>query len=468
MTGTVAGVDSSTQSVTVEVRDLDDGTLVSRARHPHPVTTPPRSEVDPDAWWAALETLLRGPATTVDALSVAAQQHGMVVLGADDRPLRPANLWNDTDSAPQAAVLVDRLGASVWAQRCGSVPVAALTISKLAWLAGHEPDAHARIRRVLLPHDWLTLRLTGDAVTDRGDASGTGYWSADGGWQTDLLELVGLDVAVCPEVLGPVEAAGHWNQAVVGPGTGDNMAAALGLGLRPGDVAVSIGTSGVVSAVAATATADATGAVSGFADATGRFLPLVCTLNATKVTDAVARLLGVGHEELSELALAAPSGAGGTVLVPYFDGERTPNLPDATGTIVGLRTDISRESLARAAFEGVVCGLVDALDTLGTAGVPTSAGRLLVVGGGARSAAYPYLLASLTGRAVTVVDEPDQVAAGACVQAAAVCTGAAPLEVAEVWARGSGQVIEPDPSVDAAAVRAAFREAASARQGRPR
>jgi xylulokinase len=458
----VAGVDSSTQSVTVEVRDLDDGTLLTRTRAPHPVTTPPRSEVDPELWWRALEPLLEPVAGAVDAISVAAQQHGLVALGADDRVLRPAKLWNDTESAPDATELVARLGPATWAQRCGSVPVAALTITKLAWLARNEPDVHARVRRVLLPHDWLTLRLTGHAVTDRGDASGTGYWSPDGGWQDELLALVGLDVTVCPEVLGPVEAAGGWRGVVVGPGTGDNMAAALGLGLRPGDVAVSIGTSGVVSAVAAAPTADATGAVSGFADATGRFLPLVCTLNATKVTDAVARLLGVGHDELAALALAAPSGAGGTVLVPYFDGERTPNLPDATGSIVGLRSDVTRECLARAAFEGVGCGLVDALDALAVAGVPVDAGRLLVVGGGARSAAYPRILASLTGRTVTVVDDPDQVAAGACIQAAAVRTGAAPLEVAAAWARDAGRMVDPDPSVDASAVRHAHRAATAA------
>ncbi len=461
----MAGVDSSTQSVTVEVRDLDDGTLITRTRAPHPVTTPPRSEVDPDLWWRALEPLLEPVAGAVEAISVAAQQHGLVALGADDRVLRPAKLWNDTESAPDATELVARLGPATWAQRCGSVPVAALTITKLAWLARNEPDVHARVRRVLLPHDWLTLRLTGHAVTDRGDASGTGYWSPDGGWQDELLALVGLDVTVCPEVLGPVEAAGGWRGVVVGPGTGDNMAAALGLGLRPGDVAVSIGTSGVVSAVAAAPTSDATGAVSGFADATGRFLPLVCTLNATKVTDAVARLLGVGHDELAALALAAPSGAGGTVLVPYFDGERTPNLPDATGSIVGLRSDVTRECLARAAFEGVGCGLVDALDALAVAGVPVDAGRLLVVGGGARSAAYPRILASLTGRTVTVVDDPDQVAAGACIQAAAVRTGAAPLEVAVAWARDAGRVVDPDPSVDAPAVRHAHRAATATARG---
>lgn len=458
MTTTVAGIDSSTQSCTIEVRELETGTLIDRAQHPHPPTTPPRSEQHPADWWDALMPLLETTATGVGALSVAAQQHGMVLLGEDDRVLRPAKLWNDTESAPEAAELTAQLGAAVWAERCGSVPVAALTITKLAWLQRHEPKVHDLVKRVLLPHDWLTLRLTGNAVTDRGDASGTGYWSPQGGWQSDLLALVGLDTAVCPEVLGPIEPAGHWNGAIVGPGTGDNMAAALGLGLEPGDVAVSIGTSGVVCAVSDTPIADPTGSVAGFADATGRFLPLVCTLNAAKVTDAVGRLLGVGHEALSALALDAPSGAGGVVLVPYFDGERTPNRPGATGSMVGLRSDVSPAQVARAAFEGVVCGLLDALDALTRTGVATT-GRLIVLGGGARSAAYPALLASLSGRPVTVVEAVDQVAAGACVQAAAVLTGASLIEVARAWSLGSGHVVDPDPSVDAAMVRAAYRAA---------
>lgn len=461
MSMTVAGVDSSTQSCTVEVRDVESGVLVDRRRRPHPSTTPPRSEQHPDDWWDALAPMLDEVASGVAALSVAAQQHGMVVLGADDRVLRPAKLWNDTESAPQAAALVEQLGAETWAERCGSVPVAALTITKLAWLQQHEPEVHRQVERVLLPHDWLTLRLTGRAVTDRGDASGTGYWSPRSGWQGDLLDLVGLDPSVCPEVLGPIEPAGRWHDAIVGPGTGDNMAAALGLGLAPGDLAVSIGTSGVVCAVTDSAPADASGSVSGFADATGRFLPLVCTLNAAKVTDAVGRLLGLGHDALSAIALGAPSGSDGVVLVPYLDGERTPNLPDATGSLVGLRSDVTPALVARAAFEGVVCGLLDAIDALEAAGITTSNGRLFVLGGGAGSPVYPQLLASMSGRQVTVVDDSDQVAAGACVQAAATLTGGSPLEVSAAWGRGTGRLIDPDSTVDAGAVRAAYRAATS-------
>ena len=460
------GVDSSTQATKVEVRDADTGKLVASGRNPHPPTTPPRSEQDPTAWWEALEPLLRDD---VDAVSVAAQQHGLVAL--DDRRalIRPAKLWNDTESAADAGWLLKQLGGAVpWAAACGSVPVAAFTITKLSWLHRTEPDAFARLAHVLLPHDWLTFRLAGELVTDRGDASGTGYWSpAEDRWRFDLLGIVDGDrdwEPMLPRVLGPTAAAGEWRGAVVGPGTGDNMAAALGIGMQPGDVAVSIGTSGTVFAVSDRPTNDATGAVAGFADATGRYLPLVCTLNATKVTDAVARLLSVELEELDRLALEAPAGAGGLVLVPYLDGERTPDRPGASGTLAGLRSDVTREQLARAAFEGVVCGLLDGLDALSAAGVSTADGRLLLAGGGARSAAYRQVLADLAGRAVTVAEGDEPVARGACVQAAAVLHDRAPHEVVAAWGEGAGATTVEPGSDSAAApdIRTAYAEARNA------
>jgi xylulokinase len=339
------------------------------------------------------------------------------------------------------------------------VPVASFTITKLSWLHRREPEAWRRLARVVLPHDWLTFRLTGRLVTDRGDASGTGYWSAaQGAYRHDLLAIVDGDrdwSLALPEVLGPRDVAGAWRGAVVGPGTGDNMAGALGVGLRSGDVVVSIGTSGTVYTVSDTPTADPSGIVAGFADATGRHLPLVCTLNATKVTEAARRLLGVDHLAFDELALAAAPGAGGLVLLPYLDGERTPDRPDATGLLAGIRSDVSREQLARAAVEGVVCGLLDGLDALGT--FAPADGRLILVGGGARSRAYRQVLADLTGRAVLVPADDEQVAAGTCVQAAAVATGAEPADVADRWKLGDGDVIDPGRTASAAAdVRAAY------------
>jgi xylulokinase len=453
----VTGIDSSTQSTKVEVRDADSGRLMGSAWAPHPATLPPRSEQDPSAWWNALQTA-RAEAGGADGggVSVAGQQHGLVVLDATGDVIRPAKLWNDTESAADAGWLLGQLegGAPAWAAACGSVPVAAFTITKLSWLHRKEPEAFERIARVLLPHDWLAWKLTGELTTDRGDASGTGYWSpATGEYRLDLLEMVDRDLdwaAALPPVLGPDEATG----------TGDNMAAALGLGLRPGDVAISLGTSGTVFAVSETPTADPTGAVCGFADATGRFLPLVCTLNATKVTDATAHLLGVELSRLDDMALSVPSGSGGIVFVPHLDGERTPNRPDATGTISGLRSDAAREQVARAAFEGVVCNLLDGLDALRAADVPMDTGRLFLVGGGARSTAYRQILADLTQRPVTIPADDELVALGACVQAAARVTGAAITDVQEAWSLGHGTTIDPTITIDtASAVRAAYAAA---------
>jgi xylulokinase len=460
----VAGVDSSTQSTTVEVRDLDTGAVVARGSAPHPATTPPRSEQEPQTWWAAFEQAWDAVGSPeVAGIAVAAQQHGMVALDGQRRVIRPAKLWNDTESAPDSGWLLRQLpdGAAGWARATGSVPLAAFTITKLSWLHRCEPEAWRRMAHVLLPHDWLTFQLARALVTDRGDASGTGYWSpASGEYRWDLLAVVDRDrewAPVVPRVLGPTEVAGEWRGAVVAPGTGDNMGAALGLGLRPGDAVMSVGTSGTVYMVSDTPTADATGAVAGFADATGRFLPLVCTSNAAKVTDAVRRLLAVDHETFDALALGADPGADGVTLLPYFDGERTPNRPSATGVIAGLRSDVTRGQLARAAVEGVVCSLLDALDALPAAGLPRPA-RVILVGGGARSAAYRNLVASYCDVPVHLPVLQEAVAAGACVQAAATATGEDPVAVADRWGLSRVQPVEPDPTARRAApeVRAAY------------
>jgi len=463
----VAGVDSSTQSTKVEVRELDSGAVVARGAAPHPGTTPPRSEQDPAAWWAAFETAFTATGVgQVGAISVGGQQHGMVALDAAGEVIRPAKLWNDTESAPDAGWLLQQLpgGAAAWARAVGSVPVASFTVTKLSWLHRTEPEAWVRLAHVLLPHDWLTYRLTGRFVTDRGDASGTGYWSpADGGYRADVLAIIDKErdwSTVMPQVLGPREAAGEWRGAVVGPGTGDNMATALGLGLRPGDAVVSFGTSMTAFAVSESAVADPTGAVAGFADATGRFLPLVCTLNGSKVVEAVRRLLGVDHAAFDELALAGPSGAGGLVLLPYFDGERTPNLPDATGTLAGLRTDVTREQLARAAVEGVVCSALDALDAL-RRHVQVD-GRVMICGGGSRSAAVRQVMADLCDMRVEVVDADEAAATGACVQAASVLSGVETAEVAARWGLGAGHaVVRSAASTAAAEVRGRYADVRS-------
>ncbi len=455
----VAGIDSSTQSCKVEVRDLDSGDVVTIGRAPHPTTNPPRSEQDPTSWWRALTdafSQVGSFARDIAAISVGGQQHGLVVLDHDDAPLRPAKLWNDTESASQADMLVEAVGAQAWARRVGSVPVASFTITKLAWLVEHEPELVGQIAKVMLPHDYLNLCLTGTHATDRGDASGSGWFDpATGECATELLALVGGrdDWAdLVPTVIGPTDTLGTLTRDAaaalgvpagtpVGPGSGDNMAAALGLGLAPGDVSVSLGTSGVVYATSAKPTADVSGAVAGFADATGSYLPLVCTLNATKVTDTIAGWLGMDHAAFAAAALRSPMGANGARLTPYFDGERTPSRPNATGTFEGLRNDTSADDLARAAHEGVLRGLLYGYGALHEAGAAVG-GRLHLIGGGAKSPAYRQILADLHGAPIRVPNADETVATGAAVQAAAIM-GRPFTETARSWRLGEGVDINP-------------------------
>ncbi|HEV8222957.1 MAG TPA: xylulokinase [Streptosporangiaceae bacterium] len=433
----VAGVDSSTQSTKVVLCDADDGTVVGRGSAPHP----PGTEVDPAAWWDALGQAGAGLLDRAAAVGVAGQQHGMVVLDEAGKVIRPALLWNDLRSAGAAAELIGELGGrDGWAKTAGSVPTASFTVTKLRWLATAEPDAAARVRTVLLPHDWLTWRLAGAvpgaATTDRGDASGTGYFSpASGEWLPGHLSAALGHAAEVPRVAAPGEvvgevagaaggAGGAAGGALLSAGTGDNMAAALGLGLAEGDVAISIGTSGTAFAVSTVAAADPSGAVAGFADATGRFLPLVCTINAGLVLSAVAGLLGVSLDELSVLALQAGPGSGGLTLLPYFDGERTPDRPDATGVLRGLTTgNATRPNLARATVEAVLASLAEAAALLAASGARPR--RVLLIGGGARSGAVCRLAPGIFAAPVTVPEPEEYVALGAARQAAWALSGAA-------------------------------------------
>ncbi|WP_329052385.1 xylulokinase [Amycolatopsis sp. NBC_01488] len=414
----VAGIDSSTQSTKVVVCDARTGEIVRTGRAPHPEGT----EVDPAAWWDAFRDATKGLLDDVKAIGVGGQQHGMVTLDENDDVVRPALLWNDTRSAQSALDLIDELGGpSVWAKSVGSVPVASFTVTKLRWLADHEPELADRVARVLLPHDWLTWKLTGgDPVTDRGDASGTGYFSpSDNAYRLDVLShAFGGRTPELPTVLGPADVAGHTPDGVlVSAGTGDNMAAALGLELQAGDVVVSLGTSGTVFGVAESGAADASGEVAGFADATGRFLPLACTLNAARVLTATAGMLGATLSEFDRLALRAGPGAGGLTFLPYLDGERTPNLPGATGSLSGLtRSNMTPENLARSAVEGMLCGLAAGLDAVRAHGIDVH--RVLLIGGGAQSAAVRAVAPLVFGVPVQLPEVAEYVAIGAARQAA--------------------------------------------------
>jgi xylulokinase len=485
VTTLVAGVDSSTQSCKVVIKDAATGELLRSGTARHPDGT----EVDPAAWWDAFRAAAEaaGGLSDVAAIAVGGQQHGMVALDRDGEVIRPALLWNDTRSAGAATDLISELGsgdsaegARAWAEAIGTVPVASLTVTKLRWLRDHEPDNARRVAAVALPHDWLSWRIAGygpaseglepdlDAlVTDRSDASGTGYWSPVAeSYRADLAELALGHGFQVPRVLAPAEGIVVKRDGVVpagtviGAGAGDNAAAAFALGMGPGDVAISIGTSGVVSAVSAHATADPTGLVSGFADAAGGYLPLTATLNASRVLDATAKLLGVDHAGLDSLALSVPPGADGLTLVPYFEGERTPNLPDATGSLHGIRlATLSPAHLARAAVEGVLCGLADALDAVRAMDVPTE--RLLLIGGGARSEAVRRIAPAVLGMSVQIPAAGEYVADGAARQAAWALSGAA---TAPDWATASSfDVSEATPAPE---VRRQYAEARDAIRSR--
>jgi xylulokinase len=361
----------------------------------------------------------------VAAVSVGAQQHGMVSLDADGHVVRPALLWNDVRSAAAAHDLVNEFGGpDAWATAVGVVPLAAITVAKLRWLADHEPDNADRTAAVCLPHDWLTWRLRGDTAigtltTDRSDASGTGYFdAARNSYHTDLVDLAMRDRhPALPAVLGPADHTRSADGRLFGAGLGDNAAAALGLAAEEGDIIVSVGTSGVVSGISSDPVHDGSGYVASFADGSGRYLPLVCTLNGARVLDAIAAMLRVDDDELSRLALSAPPGSNGLALVPYLEGERTPNRPNATGALHGLRvSNATPANLARVAVEGLLCALADGIAHLTRHGI--TARRILLVGGGARSRALREIAPAVFGVPVLAPSPGEYVALGAARQAA--------------------------------------------------
>ena len=451
----VVGIDSSTQSTKVVRVDAETGELLSIASAPHPDGT----AVDPRHWWDALVAAGGLELEGVSALAVGGQQHGMVALDANDMPVFDALLWNDTRSAPQAERLAAE-GREAWAEEVGVVPVASFTVSKVAWLAENHPGLADRVTRIMLPHDWLTWRLLGEGAeptTDRSDASGTGYWSVrDGRYRQDILEAALGHAVDVPRVLGPAERAGLRNDVIVAAGMGDNAGAALGLGLREGEVVVSIGTSATVFTSTDTRIVDPTGGIAGFADATGRQLPLLAMLNGARTLVATATMLGVDITELDRLAASADPDAGGLTLVPYLDGERTPNLPDASGTLLGLRRDnMTQENVARAAVLGLLCGTADALDSLRAHGVPVD--TVLLIGGGAQSRSLQDAAADVLGVPIEVPVAAEYVALGAARQAAWALSGDAEPPA---WERRLESRIEPSADRSwALAVRKRYREA---------
>jgi xylulokinase len=416
----VAGVDSSTQSVKIVVRDSESGALLAQASRPHPDGT----EVDPQHWLDALHAVIAeiGGLESLAAISIGGQQHGMVLLDSSGEVIRPALLWNDTRSAAQAAAI--NAAFPDIHQRTGSQLVASFTASKVRWVLENEPDNAARIAAIALPHDWLSWKLSGsteikDIFTDRSDASGTGYFDPiSNSYISEIVEWVsGKKNVTLPRIVAPGEVGARVGETIIACGAGDNAGAALGIGAVVGDLVISLGTSGTAFAVSSSPSHDQSGEVAGFADAAGNFLPLACTLNAAKVFDATAKLLGVSFEEYSQLALQASPGADGLMMAPHFDGERTPNRPDAQGAISGItHANFTSANVARASIEGVIAGLAYATQALRKEGVEIS--RLLLVGGAARNKAVQQITSEIFGLPVHIPTPGEYVSEGAAIQAA--------------------------------------------------
>lgn len=444
----VAGVDSSTQSVKIVVRDSDTGTLLSQASNPHPDGT----EVDPQHWLDALHRVIEeiGGLDSLDAISIGGQQHGMVLLDANGEVIRPALLWNDTRSAGQATAINEKFPNIH--QQTGSQLVASFTASKVRWVLENEPANAAKIAAIALPHDWLSWKLSGssdlnDLFTDRSDASGTGYFDPiNNTYISEIIEWVaGKTDVFLPRVVAPGEAGARIGKTVIASGAGDNAAAALGIGATLGDLVISLGTSGTAFSVSSSPTHDASGEVAGFADASGNYLPLACTLNAAKIFDSTAKLLTIDFEKFSELALQANPGSDGLMVMPHFDGERTPNRPSAQGAIVGVtHSNFTPANLARASIEGVLAGLAYATDALLREKVEIS--RLLLVGGAARNKAVQQIASEIFGLPVHLPKPGEYVSEGAAIQAAWALSGSRPE-----WSQLDLEVIhgEPQPEVRA-------------------
>ncbi|WEV69299.1 FGGY family carbohydrate kinase [Bifidobacterium sp. ESL0775] len=477
----VAGVDTSTQSTKVRVTDAATGELVRFGKAKHPVGT----SVDPEYWWQAFLKACKeaGGLDDVSAISVGGQQHGLVLLDRNGRVIRDAILWDDTRCTPQSDEMIRLFGAvddlnhlpkgpwrtpmgasedsgnpedseimkrgkQRWVHAIGSAPVTCFTIPKLAWVAEHEPENAKRIAAICLPHDWLSWRIAGfgpvddgedahlDALcTDRSEASGTGYFdAANNEYLYDFIDMaLGRHDVILPKVLGPREASPFKASAevagsaidggcLIGPGGGDNEIAAFGLNMVAGDASISLGTSAVAEAIAPEPVYDPTGMLAGYAECTGHYLPEAGTLNGSRVLDAGCKLLSVGYEELSSLALSSVPGAEGLTLLPYFDGEYIPIRPNANAALSGMTlSNTTPENVARAFVEALLCSVRDCLELIKQfdGGIT----RILLIGGGAKSKAVRILAPAILEMPVSIPVEDEYVAIGAARQAAWVLSG---------------------------------------------
>ncbi len=451
------GIDCGTQSLKGVAWDSESGSLLS-ASHSYDLIgglPPGHKEQHPRQWLDALDAVIAGlrqkgaDLSRVAAIGVSGQQHGLVALDAADEVIRPAKLWCDTSTGPECDQIREAAGGrGAYMREIGNDLPPGFTASKVRWLRNHEPDNYRRISSLLLPHDYLNFHLTGDKTSEAGDASGTGYFQvAERRWSRRALQWIDpeRDLARClPALIDSSQPAGRlrpqlaerWGlprDVVVSSGGGDNMLGAIGSGnVAPGALTVSLGTSGTLFGYSPTPVLDPSGEIAALCDSTGGWLPLACTMNVTVATEMVRNGLEMGSlEAFNEAVDAAPAGAGGLLLLPYLEGERLPNLPEATGVLLGLRpSTCSPSQLARAAMEGATLGLRYGLERLAELGM--KAGEVRLIGGGAASRVWRQIAADVFRMPVICPRLQEGPALGAALQA---CWCASDEEIAEIAAR---------------------------------
>lgn len=438
------GIDSGTQSTKSLAVDLDSGEVLAHASRSYglvPDLPPGHLEQQPSEWVRAVDETVAeclerlGPRRgEVSGIGVSGQQHGLVVLDADDQVVRPAKLWCDTSTTAQCARFEEAFGGlEGLVARTGNAMLPGYTAPKLLWLKDNEPDSFARTRSVLLPHDYLNFHLTGAKRMEYGDASGTGVLRiASREWDTELCDFIDPRLAEMLPPLGSSNEAhgtlrpglaqrwGLGEEVVVSAGGGDNMMGAIGTGnIAQGIVTASFGTSGTLYGCSEAPVVDPLGEIAAFCDSTDRWLPLACTMNVTVVTELVRGWFGWDLAELERQVGSVAPGAGGLHFLPYLNGERTPNLPGGCGVLYGMRgSETSPAQLARAAMEGATLGLAYGLrrfDALGLA-----PGEIRLTGGGSQSAVWRQISADAFGVPVVALSSAEGAALGGAIQAGQV------------------------------------------------
>src|SRR5688572_8485953 len=437
----VIGLDSGTQSTKALVVDAKNGKVLGTASEAYdliPKLPPGAKEQHPDTWRRAAANAIRkalkqagAKSGEVKALGVSGQQHGFVPLDAKGEVIRPAKLWCDTATATECGEIMERVGGfKATVREIGNAVLPGFTASKILWLKKNEPKNYARLASVLLPHDYLNFWLTGEKVMEYGDASGTALLDVrKRKWCSAAVDAIDPElVEKLPTLISSDQPAGTLQAStakllglnpnvLVSAGGGDNMMGAIGTGnTREGVITASFGTSGTIYACAEKPVVDPEGEIAAFCDSTNRWLPLLCTMNVTVATEMMRLDFGYSHEQFASKAATVPAGSHGLMLLPYLEGERTPNIPDGTGVMIGInQRTFSASHYCRAAMEGVTLGMNYGLRRLAELGVKPK--QIRATGGGAKSKVWRQIMADIFNTEVVTLKVSEGAAYGAALQA---------------------------------------------------